>query len=239
MEEIDGVCCHVECSGEGQGVILLHGWGQNLMMMRLLHRQLQDNYRVLSLDLPGFGQSKPLPQAWTMDDYVPLIHHLADRYHMKEPILIAHSFGARIAIRYACSFPVPCMVLTGAAGLRAPLSLVKRGKQQLHHLGKYLHLSLFSGSEDYRKADPILKRVLVQAVNEDLAPLLPSIHCPILLVWGSEDRQTPLWMGRKMETLFERARLIVYHDDDHFAYYHQGFRFAQDVRQFLGETLGC
>ena len=172
-----------------------------------------------------------------MEDYVDVIHQLADRYHMEAPALIAHSFGARIAIRYAGRHPVSCLVLTGAAGLRMPLSLGKEMKQQLHRWGRHLHLSIFSGSEDYRRADPVLRQVLVQAVNEDLSSLLPSIVCPVLLVWGSEDRETPLWMGRKMERLFADARLIVYRDEDHFAYYHQGFRFANDVRQFLEEAL--
>ena len=156
---------------------------------------------------------------------------------MEAPALIAHSFGARIAIRYAGRHPVSCLVLTGAAGLRMPLSLGKQMKQQLHRWGRHLHLSIFSGSEDYRRADPVLRQVLVQAVNEDLSSLLPSIVCPVLLVWGSEDRETPLWMGRKMERLFADARLIVYRDEDHFAYYHQGFRFANDVRRFLEEAL--
>ena len=40
-----------------------------------------------------------------------------------------------------------------------------------------------------------------------------------------------------MERLFADARLIVYRDEDHFAYYHQGFRFANDVRRFLEEAL--
>ena len=55
MVEMDGVHLHVECSGEGQGVVLLHGWGQDLSMMRLLQCQLQESYRVVNLDLPGFG----------------------------------------------------------------------------------------------------------------------------------------------------------------------------------------
>ena len=40
-----------------------------------------------------------------MEDYVDVIHQLADRYHMEAPALIAHSFGARIAIRYAGRHP--------------------------------------------------------------------------------------------------------------------------------------
>ena len=238
MEEIDGVCCHVECSGEGCGVVLLHGWGQNVSMMRLIQCQLQDRYRVLNFDLPGFGKSVPLKDTWNMEDYVPFLHHLLNKYQIENPIIIAHSFGARIAIAYAARYGVSCMVLTGAAGLRAPLTVYKRCKQVVYRGFRFLHLPFSMGSEDYRQADPIMKRVLVQAVNEDLRPLLPHIACPVLLVWGSEDHQTPLWMGKEMERAFPNAKLLVYQKEDHFAYYHQGFRFMEDVRQFL-EVNGC
>ncbi len=233
MIEIDGVPCHIECSGQGQAVVLLHGWGQNLSMMRFIHHQLQDRYRVLSLDLPGFGESRPLPPSWQMDDYPSFLHRLLIHYQIESPVLIAHSFGARIAIQYACSYPVSCMVLTGAAGIRAPLSFWKKSKQHLYRLCRHLPIAARLGSEDYRSADPVLKNVLVQSVNKDLTPSLSAICCPILLVWGANDRQTPLWMGRRMEEHFPNARLLVYEDDDHFAYYHQGFRFVEDVRQFL------
>ena len=91
-----------------------------------------------------------------------------------------------------------------------------------------------AGSPDYQKASPIMKQVLVRVVNEDLSPDLSAIRCPVLLIWGSEDRETPLWMGRKMEKEIHGARMIVYRDEDHFAYYHQGFRFMRDVCAFLG-----
>ena len=239
MVEMDGVHLHVECSGEGQGVVLLHGWGQDLSMMRLLQCQLQESYRVVNLDLPGFGESIPLREGWGMDDYVTCLFELLNRYEIENPILIAHSFGARIAIRYAARFPVKKMVLTGAAGLRAPLSLWKRAKQKAYRINQKLQLPIHFGSSDYQNADPALKKVLVQAVNEDLSSLLPDIHCPVLLVWGSEDQQTPLWMARKMESVLPQAKLIVYRGEDHFAYYHQGFRFIEDIQQFLGVSRCC
>lgn len=238
MEEIDGVYCHVECGGKGQGVVLLHGWGQNASMMRLLQCQLQEKYRVVNMDLPGFGESVPIKETWQMNDYVEFLHMLIERYQLEDPILIAHSFGARIAIKYAAVYPVSSMILTGAAGLHMPLSVYKRVKQLLYHFSRSLQLSFSFGSQDYRAADPVMRRVLVQAVNDDVAPLLERIHCPVLLVWGSKDQQTPLWMGKKMERLLPQAKLIVYQGEDHFAYYHQGFRFLDDIEQFLGVT-GC
>ena len=234
METFCEVSCHLQRAGQGDGVILLHGWGQDLRMMRLIQNELKSHYRVINLDLPGFGQSEEPDQPWGIEQYAQFIHALAAHEQMEAPILIAHSFGARIAIRYAAMYPVKKMVLSGAAGIRAPLSWQRRASQGWHKLKKKLGMRGSAGSVDYQKASPRMKQVLVRVVNEDLSPYLRQIECPVLLVWGSEDRETPLWMGRKMEHDIPNARMIVYRGEDHFAYYHQGFRFMKDVCAFLG-----
>ncbi len=104
------------------GSSLLHGWGQDMRMMRLIQNELKDHYRVVNLDLPGFGESDEPSAPWGIEEYACFIHEIAEHDQMEAPILIAHSFGARIAIRYASRYPTKKMVLSGAAGIRAPLS---------------------------------------------------------------------------------------------------------------------
>lgn len=234
MERIQQVMCNIECSGEGDGVVLLHGWGQNLQMMRLVQNELKATHRVINLDLPGFGQSEEPPQPWGIEEYAAFLHAVIQRYELRRVVLIAHSFGARIALFYAAHYPVQAMVLSGAAGLRAPLSLARRMKQGTHRLLKKLHLPSHGGSSDYRQASACMRQVLVKSIHHDAGAYLPQIMCPVLLVWGSEDQQTPLWMGRRMAELLPHARLLIYRHEDHFAYYRQGFRFVKDVCAFLG-----
>ena len=57
METFCGVRCQLQRAGQGDGVILLHGWGQDMRMMRLVQNELRAHYRVVNLDLPGFGES--------------------------------------------------------------------------------------------------------------------------------------------------------------------------------------
>ena len=51
-------------------IILLHGWGQNIDMMRPLGNYLEDDYNILIIDLPGFGESSEPTYPWSLDDYV-------------------------------------------------------------------------------------------------------------------------------------------------------------------------
>ena len=78
-----------------------------------------------------------------------------------------------------------------------------------------------------------MKKTFVKIVSEDLASLLPRIRASTLLIWGENDQETPLWMGKKMETEIPDAGLAVFEGDDHFAYLRQWPRFVAVVRTFL------
>ena len=87
--------------GEGKDIILLHGWGQNIEMMQPLGNPLSKKYRITIIDFPGFGDSEEPKSAWTMYDYAMLIEELVEKLKIKKPIIMGHSFGGRVAIRYS------------------------------------------------------------------------------------------------------------------------------------------
>ena len=63
------------------------------------------------------------------------------------------------------------------------------------------------GSKDYLAAGA-LRALLVRSVNEDLTESARSVPCPALLLWGTEDRDTPTWLARRY-----RALMAGQHDD--------------------------
>ncbi len=224
-----------QITGKGPLVILLHGWGQNMQMMQPIQDQLQDRFTILNVDLPGFGNSEEPSTAWSCDDYAKWIYNIAQEIQKEPVILIAHSFGARIAFRYALRYPVKQMVLTGAAGIRKKRNLVYYAKVYGYKLLKKLHFSVQAGSRDYRQASPRMREIMVKAVNDDITKELPNIDVETLLVWGEEDKETPLYMGKMMEEKMPNATLIVLEKDDHFAYFHQNNRFVNILKYFLRE----
>lgn len=225
---------HYTLEGKGDLLILLHGWGQNLEMMQFISEYFQTKYQVLNLDLPGFGKSEEPPVAWDIHDYVEAIEHLRKQLSLGVPTLIAHSFGARIALCYAKSYPVNKMVLTGAAGIKKPRTLLYYAKVFTYKcLKKIKPHCVQMGSEDFQQASTIMRGVLVKTVEEDLRPLLKEIKVETLLVWGEYDQATPLWMGECMETEMGNATLIVLEGEDHFAYFHQPARFLAILEYFL------
>ena len=96
---------------EGEPIIYLHGWGQNIEMMEPIANPFQNTHRLIILDLPGFGKSDEPDYAWTLEDYADMIHSLLESLKIKEPNLIGHSFGGKISLVYAIKYKVKRMIL--------------------------------------------------------------------------------------------------------------------------------
>ena len=80
-----------------------------------------------------------------------------------------------------------------------------------------------------------MRKTFVKVISEDLFPLLAQIKAPTLLIWGSDDTETPLWMGQMMEKEIADAGLIVFEGGTHFAFLEQWQRFVLIVKQFVLE----
>ena len=209
--------------GEGSDILLLHGWGQNIEMMKFLGDNFADNHRITILDFPGFGESDEPLSPWTIKDYSLLIEKLVKELDIKKPIVIGHSFGGRVAIYYSSNNPIEKLVLFGSPCIRKdkelPLSVkILKGIKKLpgmDKLGEYM--KQYIGSRDYKAASPIMRQTLVNVVNEDLTPYAMQIEEPTLLIWGQDDTEAPVSDAKELEQIMNDAALIVL-PGTHYAY---------------------
>ncbi len=239
---------------QGPRLLLLHGWGCSMALFFPIAQELARDYQVTVIDFPGHGQSGRPPRPWGVADYAQCVKELLGHLGWGICDIIAHSFGGRVALYMAANWPemVKRLVITGGAGLRAEPTAeqkkrsegYKKKKKMLERLclcpllkstaeRALAQLRQKYGSADYNALDEEMRKTFVKVVNEDLRPLLPKIQASTLLIWGEKDTATPLWMGKTMETEIPDAGLVVFENDDHFAYLHQWPRFVAVVRAFL------
>ena len=250
-----GVDVHVEQKGTaGPQVLLLHGWGCSCRHFDPIVREMEKDYRLTVLDFPAHGQSGRPPEPWGVSEFADCVRDVMAQTGIAPCDIIAHSFGARVALRLAADSPetVNRLVITGGAGLRKPRTeeqekrsaAYQKKKRVLLGLGKVPLAGALAdkamkalqrkyGSPDYNALDDEMKKTFVKVVSEDLRPLLPKVRASALLIWGEKDTETPLWMGQAMEKEIPDAGLVVFENDDHFAYLHQWPRFVKIVRAFL------
>jgi pimeloyl-ACP methyl ester carboxylesterase len=237
--------------GSGPSVVLLHGWGGQIASLGAIPAILARRFDVIALDLPGFGMS-PLPaQPWGSIEYAELVTRLIGELKLDSVALVGHSFGGKVSILVAARHPelVRRLVLVDSAGIRPTrgpsyyariygfkASRALLSLPPLRAVGAPIldRAQATLGSADFREASsPILRSTLVRVVNEDVREVLPKIQAPTLLIWGSEDRDTPLSDGRLMEKLIPDAGLVVVPAAGHFSYLHDVERFCRVVTHFV------
>lgn len=239
---------------EGSAILLLHGWGCDGSIFSFIESGLPAEASVITVDFPGHGKSEEPPQPWGVKEYAQQILTLMDALEIKRARVIAHSFGGRIAVYLASHYPdrIEKMVITGGAGIRRPISESQRKRQArykrwnafLNTLKRFKLLERFVerwqtrlrkryGSADYNRLNENMRKTFVKVISEDLLPFLDEIKAPTLLIWGSEDTETPLWMGEEMEKRIPDAGLVVFEGRSHFAFIEEWQRFLMIVKEFF------
>lgn len=225
---------------KGKDIVLLHGWGQNIEMMKPLGDLLADNYHITIIDLPGFGKSKEPATILDVGDYTEIVHDLLKSLKVVKPTLIGHSFGGRISIRYGASYDVEKLVLCGAPCVKTKKKLtlkekMLKGAKKLPGMEKLADIAKnYIGSTDYKNASPMMRDILVKVVGEDLSEYAKKIKVPVILIWGEYDEAVPLEEGRMLEKLLSDGAMIVL-PGTHYAYLENLYQVGAIINKFMEE----
>lgn len=252
-----GVNIHYELSGSGnKRVVLLHGWGCEVKLMKPVADFLAQDMTVLTIDFPAHGQSGRPPEPWGVPEFAACTLELLKKLDFLPCSVIAHSFGGRVTIELASQDETlfEKLILTGSAGLRSKpteegrkraeeyrkLKSIAEAARKLKIFGKLPDMMQDKlrqkyGSRDYNALDEEMRKTFVKVINHDQEALLEKIKQPTLLIWGDKDTETPLWMGQKMEKNIPDAGLVVLEGGTHFAYLEQLQRFNKIAHVFLME----
>ena len=246
MLEINSQAVRLLERGEGDPVVVLHGWGGRIESMAPVISCLASSMRVVALDLPGFGESPTPNGVWGTPDYAEFVRDVLATLDIERAAFVGHSFGAKTSLYLAATHRdlVTKLVAQGASGLRSAPSAKARAKRavskgaryagKLGPPGRALRQAIYDriASQDYKEAGD-MRPILVKVVNEDIGHLLPNVTAPTLLIWGTEDDAAPLAQGRRMEQLIPDAGLVTFEGAGHFAYLDEPDRFCTIVRHFL------
>ena len=195
-------------------------------------------FNVYAPDLKGFGDNAYMPFPYSLSDYVEEVREFIYAKGLKQPHVIAHSFGARIVIKAASEDKniFDKAVLTGAAGLKPRPTLKKSFKKAafgiLKRFVKKEKLTRFY-SADYNALSPVMKKSFIKIVSENLDDRLKYIVNPTLLIFGKDDGQTPLYMARRLNKGIKGSSLSVYEGAGHFCFIDKPLKFNTEVKEFL------
>ncbi len=173
--------------------------------------------------LPGFVHDTDKP--WNLDDYVKWVYQYTKLHRLNHITVVGHSNGGRIGIKLAIKYPtlVDRLILVSTGGIRSSSSWRRKLLKVIAKLGNRLLDALRLGTckrairklfyriirePDYEEASQILKQTMIYIIDEDISPLFKDITQPTTLIWGTEDKLTPPWTGKKMHEMITGSNIV-------------------------------
>lgn len=232
-------------------LVILHGWGLSKKKFDPLQQELeQRGYTVYSLDFPGFGEASQPEKVYTLTDYAHWFYEWLQKSRIHQPILIGHSFGGRVSLRFNTLYPniVSGLLLTGTPGYRP----VKPGKfflfVLLGKIGKaILSIPLLSrfhdqirnkyyyiiGAREYTRAQGVMKDTFKNIVTDQLIEDMKKVAVPTHLIWGADDLIVPVSIAERMKQTMLHSTLTVVPNADHGLPFRKPKEFADIVETYV------
>ncbi len=244
---VSGLHVRYQDEGEGKCVLMLHGWMHDHHSFDALAALLTRHYRVVRLDLPGFGGSATPPSTWRVEDYAACVASFIQKLNIRPHAIIGHSFGGRIILKGFGGrlLTAERIVLIAAAGnarrstLRLGLYrfLAKGIKLLAFIIPMRLYARLRRAAYQYLQSDyadvGALSEIFVRAISEDLTPDAIKISVPTLLLWGSADEITPLSDGECLKAAIPGARFETFPGATHQVHRERPEEVAATILAFL------
>lgn len=248
-------------TGSGQAVVLLHGYPFNRSMWREQVELLKGNYRVITPDLRGLGESSVAEEsATTIDTMAEDVAALLDKLDIKRVTLGGLSMGGYVALSFYRSFftRVRALILADTR----PQSDTEEGRQNREaQAQKIFKEGMESIADDFLKKvltpatllkkPEVVRRVRAMivttkpqgaaaalramAARQDQTDFLPEIIAPTLIIVGSEDHLTPPKDAELMHRKIGGSGLAVIEGAAHLSNLEQPEDFNRALKTFLDE----
>lgn len=246
---VQNIATEYSDEGDGEALLFLPGWMNAISNSDELASRLISKYRVVRLDLPGFGGGTEAPPAdWHVLDYALFVKAFTEKVGLTSYVLAGHSFGGRVAIKgIAEGILKPSrLILIASAGVARHRTLRNRIFMVLAKIGKVLiyipplflwrkqlRRKLYGKlKSDYLAAGP-LSQVYLNTIREDLTEAARKISIPALLILGSDDDMVPLSDGKLFAELIKGSRLEVFPGVGHFPHRDRAQEVAKLIIEFV------
>jgi pimeloyl-ACP methyl ester carboxylesterase len=228
-------------------------------------RYFSQNYKVVTIDMRGAGESDKPAGDYTFDLYADDLNSIIEELHEKNFVLICESCGVFIATKYITKYPgkVSKLIVVGGTpklvatdefphgySLEVARGLLTRfQKSYSWGLTAVLKAIFPEPGTDYVKewgfrlsqktTKEIIANVLSNFLKEDIRPLLGRIDIPTLIIHGENDKMCPLVGARYMHEKIPRSEMYVFKDKGHAPSITAADKFNRILKEFVmtGELL--
>jgi pimeloyl-ACP methyl ester carboxylesterase len=250
----DDVTLRVLRAGSGDTtLLLLHGYGESLMAYRGILDRLAQRYRVVAVDLPGFGLSDKPDAPYDLPSMRRRLGDFLDRWTRGPVVVVGHSMGGEIAADLAISHPqrIVATVLISPAGYGlSPLLTDSNGRissttgwaaSTIAAVLPVHDTAWLSEPADRARYDPVLDpayrtaaaRLLREFDFTGLRGRIGELRQPTLLIWGRQDPTIPFELGEQLAARLPCHRFVPLASTLHRPHESQPDTVAAEIEAFL------
>lgn len=251
---------HVVDRGSGDPIVFLHAFPFNAAMWEYQYADLEADYRVIGIDLPGFGSSPPPadPKSARMEDWADLVAGVIAELDVDKPVIVAASMGGYLTFELLRRHgdAIGPLVLVATRPKSDDVDTWERRTEQQAALAEGEDLSTLAKgmvdgllSKQSQDRPELVEYVLalmthnlpegwiaaleVMKNRPDAMSALRGLDHPTLVMAGVLDRVTPLAESNLISSLVDNGRLVVVKDSSHLPNLENPTDFNIELRKFL------
>jgi pimeloyl-ACP methyl ester carboxylesterase len=265
--DVDGLKVYYKETGPqgAPALLLLHGFGSSLQAWDDWSLKLEQKYRVIRLDLPGFGLTGASPaNDYSEEKDLAILTHFVDKLGLEKFSVVGHSMGGKMAWSLAASQPerVQALVLMAPDGFPEtkdigtkpyevpaimglikfvlPKYLVRKSIEPAFSDADALNDALVNRYFDMLRAPGVRGAILErsnQTIYTDPVPRLKAIKAPTLLIWGEQDQMIPSTNAQSYANVLSNSTTVLIPKLGHLLQEEQPEKGLAAVMQFLDDQL--
>lgn len=258
---LQGMQVHYRDEGTGDVILLLHGTASSLHTWDSWSDELKKSYRVIRLDLPGFGLTGPHPlDAYEVKNDVAFINSFIEQLAIKDFHIAGSSLGGRIAWEYSLQYPeqVKSLTLINSLGYPqaswppaiemaqwpvldflvanvSPRPMFDIGLKEIYFDNNLVSESLINRYYELAhypgNMSAFPKRV--KAKLDTQSDKIKHISVPTLILWGEEDLYFPVKRASNFHSDIAHSSLITYSDVGHLPMEEVPLQSVNDFKSFI------
>lgn len=198
--------------GEGRAIVLLHGFPLNLQVWEEFSEELSKHFRVIAIDLPGFGESESIGYFHSMELMAQCVHQVMRNLNLRRYIVAGHSMGGYAGLAFGELFPenLRGLIMFHSSSYQdSPEKKLDRDrsieniKKRTKTFLKAATLNLFANPKDehIKKVREIVSKNSVRGMVEategmkdrkDREIILRFSEYPVLFIYGKYDKILPI-----------------------------------------------
>lgn len=231
-----------------QNILILPGWGNTRETFRYIIDHFKEKYTIYIIDYPGFGNSPIINKELTIYDYAGMINKFINKNNINDPIIISHSFGGRITAILINKYNIPAkkIILIDVAGIKR-FNIKIFIKQKIYKFIKiminllplkyryiiYKKTFNYFSSNDYKNLPPNMYKTFKNIIKENIKNHYKKIKTGTLIIWGKNDKDTPIKDAYLLNRIIKSSKLIIYKNSGHFSYLDNIEKINKEIEEYI------